>query len=447
MINNRWLKVIGPLIINNRIFGMYLERWLSALILIIKWCKPSPFNQLSPAIENLAQRASSSAGLKETNSREITFVNRYFMQGQIGGVNFLIALMAFGLKSRGHKVQILCESPRPWSIRTSFHGVEIIGVRPRIMFFDKKSPPLYAGWSRAVLDFHKSQIDENKTKNTFATIAGLETLGTEMLPKEFNTICYLVTDHVIHKFGTETKENQTKRMTKFFESERYFLMSSKVTVIADSSAIVRDLSKVLELPDLLEKSSILPIGWPKNTSVSPVELPPGRIITCIGSVSYRKGTRTLIDTWLELSEDQNYSDCHLLICGPTSDDHETESLIRLHALDSRIIRRTDMSEEEKNYILENSDLVVIPSNYESFGIVAVEAMQKGCQIIASNVGGLTEVLGNVAVLFEAGNSVELGQKMKQSLNGDVRLSKSKILQRAEVFDFQNMLRSLESELH
>ena len=90
---------------------------------------------------------------------------------------------------------------------------------------------------------------------------------------------------------------------------------------------------------------------------------------------------------------------------------------------------------------------MIPSNYESFGIVAVEAMQKGCQIIASNVGGLTEVLGNVAVLFEAGNSVELGQKMKQSLNGDVRLSKSKILQRAEVFDFQNMLRSLESELH
>lgn len=426
---------------------MYLERWLSAVLLIVKWCKPSPFNHLSPSIENLAQRASIFAGLKQTNSKEITFVNRYFMQGQIGGVNFLIALLAFGLKSRGHKVQILCESPRPWSIKNTFHGVDIVGIRPRIIFYDKKSPPLYAGWSEAVLDFHKLRLDEKKKINIFATIAGLETLGTEMLSVEFNSICYLVTDHVIHKFGIEAREKHTKRMTKFFESERNFLMSSKIKVIADSSAILRDLSEVLKLPDLVENASVLPIGWPENTSVTPVEIPSGRIITCIGSVSYRKGTRTLLDTWLELSRDQNYSDCHLLICGPTSDDHETESLIRLHAPNSRIVRISEMSEGEKGFILENSDLIVIPSNYESFGIVAVEAMQKGCQVIASNVGGLTEVLGGAAIFFEAGNSDELGRKMKQSLDGDVRLSKNLILQRAGEFDFQKMLRSLEIELH
>jgi glycosyltransferase involved in cell wall biosynthesis len=447
LINNRWLKIVGPLVINNRFFGMYSERWLSAIILTVKWSKLSPFNKLTPAIENLAQRAIVSAGPKETDSKEIIFVNRYFMQGQIGGVNFLIALMAFGLASRGHKVQILCESPRPWQMRTNFYGVDIVGLRPRFIFVNQTSPALYAGWSKAVFDYCKSREPEGKEINIFATIAGLETLGTEILPRQFNSICYLVTDHLIHKFGTESKEKPTRRMAKFFESERYYLMSPSIKVIADSGAIVRDLSKVLELPKLIQKSSILPIGWPKNSHVSPIALPEGKIITCIGSVSFRKGTRTLIEAWLELSKDEDNSDCHLLICGPTSDDHETENLIRQHASNSRIERITKMTEEEKNYILENSDLVVIPSNYESFGIVAVEAMQKGCQIIASNVGGLTEVLQNAAVFFEAGNSIELAQRIRQSLNGETLRLKVDILEQGKKFDFQRMLKSFEIELY
>jgi glycosyltransferase involved in cell wall biosynthesis len=447
LINSRWLKILGPLLINNRILGSLFERLFSALILVLKWCKPSSINTLSIEVQNLIKRAARFSGEPEASPKEIVFVNRYFMQSQIGGVNFLIALMAFGLKSRGHKVKILCESPRPWSVTSRVDGVEVVGLRPRLFILDQNSPALYASWSNAVFDYFKTGVDANKRTNIFATIAGLETFGTEALPCQYNSICYLVTDHIIHKFGTGVREESSHRMTRFFESERHFLSSPSIKVLADSNAIVGDLSNVLRLPELVEKSSILSIGWPINSGISEIPLPKGRIVTCIGSVSFRKGTRTLVDAWLQIASEQEYSDCYLLICGPTSDDHKTESIIRANAKNSRIIRIQSMNEDEKSFILENTNLVVIPSKYESFGIVAVESMQKGCQILASNIGGLAEVLEGAAVFFEVGNSNELREKIMQCISGDTVVPRANIMERAKAFDFEDMLRNLEDQLN
>ena len=141
------------------------------------------------------------------------------------------------------------------------------------------------------------------------------------------------------------------------------------------------------MPELVEETSIIHIGWPKNDRYEELEFPKGKLVTCIGAVSARKGTRTLI--------------------------------------------------------LNKSDLVVIPSNYESFGIVAVEAMQRGCQIIASRVGGLPEVLGESGHFFTPGMSAELAQKMKGVLLGSLHIPKESVLERSDVFDFERMLGEFE----
>lgn len=55
-------------------------------------------------------------------------------------------------------------------------------------------------------------------------------------------------------------------------------------------------------------------------------------------------------------------------------------------------------------LLAQAELVVVPSRWEGFGLVAVEAMAAGVPVIASDVPGLREVLGEAAVRVPAGDA-------------------------------------------
>jgi glycosyltransferase involved in cell wall biosynthesis len=57
----------------------------------------------------------------------------------------------------------------------------------------------------------------------------------------------------------------------------------------------------------------------------------------------------------------------------------------------------------------SADVMIIPSRWEGFGLVAVEAMRAGLAVIASRTGGLKEIVedGVTGVLFEPGSVSEL----------------------------------------
>ena len=51
--------------------------------------------------------------------------------------------------------------------------------------------------------------------------------------------------------------------------------------------------------------------------------------------------------------------------------------------------------------MKRASIIIIPSLWqEPFGLVAAEAMSNGAAIIASNRGGLTEIIGNNGVLID-----------------------------------------------
>ncbi len=61
-------------------------------------------------------------------------------------------------------------------------------------------------------------------------------------------------------------------------------------------------------------------------------------------------------------------------------------------------------------ILSNFDLLFLPSRYEGFGLVLLEAMQAGTPVVASRVPAIVEVLGEDYVgLFEDNNSNSLAE--------------------------------------
>nr|MBA3746685.1 glycosyltransferase family 4 protein [Solirubrobacterales bacterium] len=67
-----------------------------------------------------------------------------------------------------------------------------------------------------------------------------------------------------------------------------------------------------------------------------------------------------------------------------------------------------------------ADLCVIPSIYEPFGLVALEAMASGCPCIVADTGGLREVVPNadVGLRFRSRNPRALATMMQRVLDDD-----------------------------
>jgi glycogen(starch) synthase len=66
-----------------------------------------------------------------------------------------------------------------------------------------------------------------------------------------------------------------------------------------------------------------------------------------------------------------------------------------------------------------ADLTVVPSIYEPFGLVALEAMASGCPCIVADTGGLREVVPpDVGLRFRSRDAAALGRMIERVLSDD-----------------------------
>ncbi|MFN3641185.1 MAG: glycosyltransferase, partial [Flavobacterium sp.] len=89
------------------------------------------------------------------------------------------------------------------------------------------------------------------------------------------------------------------------------------------------------------------------------------------------------------------------------------------------------------------DLFLLPSETESFGLAALEAMACSVPIISSNTGGLPEVNihGVSGYLSDVGNVEEMAQNAIKILENSTILAqfKSQALEVAQKYDIKNIL--------
>jgi len=124
-----------------------------------------------------------------------------------------------------------------------------------------------------------------------------------------------------------------------------------------------------------------------------------RMILFVGRIEPLKGVDTLIRAMscLDLSLTSRKNPVHLAIIGGEPDaapQDMSDEMTRLQAMcdelcmGSMVIFLGKRAQDTLPYYYSAAEVLVMPSLYESFGMVALEAMACGTPVIASEVGGL-----------------------------------------------------------
>ena len=187
------------------------------------------------------------------------------------------------------------------------------------------------------------------------------------------------------------------------ETEQYKSMGvpeDKIVIIPNGI----DLSKYAKLP-------------PKGVFKKKFNVPKDKkIILYLGRIHKIKGIDFLVMAYAYLVKKMNFKEAILVIVGP-DDGYLNE--VKALAYDLGVLRSTlftgPLYGKNKLEAYIDSEVYVLPSRYETFPMTILEAYACSKPVIASNVGGLKDLVidGETGLLFEIGigDYIQLAEKL------------------------------------
>ncbi len=194
------------------------------------------------------------------------------------------------------------------------------------------------------------------------------------------------------------------------------LMRFSHLVVCNSFATEKNL--IDRVPKLASKTVVIHNGIEPNTSIVNLGCKADigfkdtdLIITLVGRISRLKGHKLLLDVFI--TNLIRYENIKLLFVGSPVEGQEyyleeIENSIIRNKLEKRV--KIVPFSNDLNTIWSITDIAVMPSTEaESFGLVAAEAMLAKKPVVASNLGGLSEIVidNETGYLFDPENKLDL----------------------------------------
>ncbi len=187
-----------------------------------------------------------------------------------------------------------------------------------------------------------------------------------------------------------------------------WLAHDAAEVLANSKFMVSEVIDGFELP--AERTHLIPNGI-DPTWWATGEFPGSRspLVFTWGRVQYEKGFQVLARAMSLLRTRVTGIEC--IIGGRGSYLPELQSQIDLEGVSDLVHLPGFLTDDRLRDMVHRAGCVAIPSLYEPFGIVALEALAGGAPLVVARTGGLAELIDGTGagLLFEPGNADELAR--------------------------------------
>ncbi len=205
----------------------------------------------------------------------------------------------------------------------------------------------------------------------------------------------LVTMHSTEMGRRDGLHTQTEKM--IHETEAW-LTYEAWKVICCSDYMVSHVGYAFGLPE--DKMVMIPNGvrppayqktmklCDKNIRVM-FALPEEKIILYVGRLVYEKGIQILVNAAPKILEKVN---AKFIIVGSGYMKEQLSTIVKSMNLEKKILFSGFVEEEILLKLQKCADVSVVPSLFEPFGIVALEAMAAGSPVVVSDTGGLSEIV-------------------------------------------------------
>lgn len=374
-----------------------------------------------------------------------------FPPARIFGLGRYVHDLSRAQARRGHDVHVLTNSLSGKDQESIVHGVTV----HRINF---PSPPKPPDGATQVTQFNlciyeRAQQLSDALRGTDVLISHdwLTALSGHLLRKCWGARLVLTMhDTIIGKtFGKLTNED------KYIANiERWACQQADAT-IAVSSHVRRELETVYQAPK--DKLHVVPCGVDKDWfgSVSQEYLPDLRrilisdadpLIAYVGRLDPEKGVNVLLQAMVHVLK--SFPNARLAIGGKGLEQDSLEQQARTLGVEPQVRFLGYLAGPALETLYKISDVLVCPSTYEPFGIVPLEGMTNGLPVVASDTGGMSEIVvhGETGIKVRPGDEGELARAISFLLGNRkerIRLGAAGRKRAEELFNWDRVAEGVE----
>jgi glycogen synthase len=178
-------------------------------------------------------------------------------------------------------------------------------------------------------------------------------------------------------------------------------------------------SRIRVIPNGIDPRDLEPVVSDLPSLRARYARPDERLVLMVGRLVYEKGFHLALDALAPVIA--GHGNVHFVVAGTGTAETELKRQARRLGLSRHGSFLGWIGDDMLHSLYRVADLCIVPSIYEPFGLVALEAMASGCLCVVADTGGLREVVpddGTVGVRFPSRDSAALRDVLEEVLTDD-----------------------------